>query len=1249
MSDQAKGPAALAKTPFIMIGKLLLALAMLAACPSIASAQLLLNVSFNPANVKPGQISTVTIQVTNNTAEVATGLNVTDDLPKVPTGMMIAKEGATANTCGGTVTAPMGGSTITLTGGTIQAATNGVAGMCWITVDVLAYPAPSGSATTYLNLIASSNVSSSIGTTSSSAAATLSVSPSSSLTGSISFARSFIRGDGPSSRMRITLENPNSFAITGTSFTNGLPKEMIKADVPNQTTTCENATLGDSATAVQLTNATIPAGGSCVIEVEIVARDPATPANKSYSNNIAPSSIRTDQNVTNASTISGSLVIQTGAEVKKTFAKTTSSPGEVNSVTVTVTNYRAIGLGPFSVTDNLPAGLIASAQSGDANYATIGSGSASTTCQGASVSISSGSVTMSGGTLPGAPTAGIGSTTCSFTFNVVPTTGGSYVNTIPSGNLTGTNYNSSSATLVTTSIRGMMSFAGATPRTGSTTLSITLYSRSESPTLVNSFLNDIAAMGAGILVGSTGEATTTCGGTLKATAGSTSISLSGGSIPAASGSTEGRCTITVPIDVGNAAPTGSRTNTVPIGGLKTDKGNNSVAFSAALNVVTAIGVSKSFSSATVVTGGQTRATITLTRARNAALITNLAFTDNLPNGFTVSEAPDATTTCEGAALTAVPGEKSFSMKGASTGTTVDAVSSCTVAVNLKGPPTTGSFTNTIGAGGVTGSTSKGPVSNVSAGSATISSIPSVTINTAFSPTNITPNQKSRLSVYIANPTAVGALTGVVLTDKLPEGLVVANMPNATLVSTSGTCTGTIEAMEGAKIVRVTGGAVSAGAACELSFDVTTATIGTLVNVMASRSLTSNEGVFNENTAAATLVSSGSSDVSITKTNGTTQQTPGKSTVYTIVVTNNSTTLSVSGLPVKDPNQSGLTTSGWTCTATSGSHCGAANGTAALDTTIDLGPEGKATFLVTMMLSSDWAGDKVSNKANVLPAAAGIADPDASNDTAEDMDDVVASADLAVTKTTSAPGALVGETVTFTVTVKNNGPSTALEAVVTDELPSGYEFVSATADKGTYASPTWTIGTIANGGQAVLTVVARARKTGERQNTAIVSSKTGDPDMTNNTASIKPNIVGLTLAKSVETFSDPVNGTTNPKAIPGAVMLYRVTVSNATDGTVDADTIEVSDVLPGQVMAFVSSGSVTITQGSIPGGLTVSETDIFWTTQPGGGAPHTYTPKPDQSGYDPAITGIRIRTRGSMAAGTADSPSTSTLTFRVRIR
>ena len=52
--------------------------------------------------------------------------------------------------------------------------------------------------------------------------------------------------------------------------------------------------------------------------------------------------------------------------------------------------------------------------------------------------------------------------------------------------------------------------------------------------------------------------------------------------------------------------------------------------------------------------------------------------------------------------------------------------------------------------------------------------------------------------------------------------------------------------------------------------------------------------------------------------------------------------------------------------------------------------------------------------------------------------------------------------------------------------------------------------------------------------------------------------GLTVSKIVNVVSDPFNGTTNPKAIPGAVVEYVITITNG--GGSDADSVSISDTL-----------------------------------------------------------------------------------------
>jgi uncharacterized repeat protein (TIGR01451 family) len=51
---------------------------------------------------------------------------------------------------------------------------------------------------------------------------------------------------------------------------------------------------------------------------------------------------------------------------------------------------------------------------------------------------------------------------------------------------------------------------------------------------------------------------------------------------------------------------------------------------------------------------------------------------------------------------------------------------------------------------------------------------------------------------------------------------------------------------------------------------------------------------------------------------------------------------------------------------------------------------------------------------------------------------------------------------------------------------------------------------------------------------------------------------LTITKTSTVISDPFNGTTNPKAIPGAVVEYEILVTN--NGTVSADGVLITDVL-----------------------------------------------------------------------------------------
>lgn len=142
---------------------------------------------------------------------------------------------------------------------------------------------------------------------------------------------------------------------------------------------------------------------------------------------------------------------------------------------------------------------------------------------------------------------------------------------------------------------------------------------------------------------------------------------------------------------------------------------------------------------------------------------------------------------------------------------------------------------------------------------------------------------------------------------------------------------------------------------------------------------------------------------------------------------------------------------------------------------------------------------------------------------------------------------------------------------------------------------------------------------------------------------KPNRANLTIVKSMTLVSDPVNGTNNPKLIPGAIVDYDITVTNAGTGPVDLSTVVINDPIPANLATFVGTNAVTFINGTPSSGLSFSyPTNVTWTRT--GGLPLV----PDAAGYDGAVTNVRIAPTGTMPAATAAGQPTFTVRFRARI-
>jgi uncharacterized repeat protein (TIGR01451 family) len=71
---------------------------------------------------------------------------------------------------------------------------------------------------------------------------------------------------------------------------------------------------------------------------------------------------------------------------------------------------------------------------------------------------------------------------------------------------------------------------------------------------------------------------------------------------------------------------------------------------------------------------------------------------------------------------------------------------------------------------------------------------------------------------------------------------------------------------------------------------------------------------------------------------------------------------------------------------------------------------------------------------------------------------------------------------------------------------------------------------------------------------------------------------LVVTKTSTVISDPFNGTTNPKRIPGAVVEYCVTVQN--NGSTTATAVVLTDVITGQPVTFLSGSLFTVSTGAV---------------------------------------------------------------------
>jgi len=380
------------------------------------------------------------------------------------------------------------------------------------------------------------------------------------------FAPSAVAAQTPST-LTITLSNPVSVPATlSADLVDILPAGLVVATVSNASTTCGGAVLANAGTdTIRLSNsAVIPPNSTCTVSVDVSADVAGT-----YVNTIPAGALQTDQG-DNANAAEATLTVSVPAgppTVAKAFSPSTVAAGASSTLTITLGNGNATAATlTAALTDTFPAGIVL------ANLP-----SPSSTCTGAQVSTTNGSLTLASG----AQIPATGSCTLSVRVKAAAdASGGDHVNTIPAGALQtdrGNNANAANATLTVQAPPTLAkAFAPTTIlRNEASTLTITLANTNPVALTLSAALTD--TFPSGLVTATPANASTTCSGGAGVSTGSGTVSLaSGAQIPA-----NGSCTVQV--DVTSAAAQ-TYTNTIAAGALQTDLGNNAAAASAALTV-----------------------------------------------------------------------------------------------------------------------------------------------------------------------------------------------------------------------------------------------------------------------------------------------------------------------------------------------------------------------------------------------------------------------------------------------------------------------------------------------------------------------------------------------------------------------------------------------------------------------------------------------------------------------------------------
>lgn len=550
--------------------------------------------------------------------------------------------------------------------------------------------------------------------------------------------------------------------------------------------------------------------------------------------------------------------------------------------------------------------------------------------------------------------------------------------------------------------------------------------------------------------------------------------------------------------------------------------------------------------------------------------------------------------------------------------------------------TSGASNQTITNDATVGSATPDPdaSNNAASENTTVGTGGASTVNLAIvksdAPDPVVVGQPVTYTLTVTNPGATGA-TGVTVTDQVPASFAV----GATTTS-QGTCT------TSGQTVTCELGAMASGGSATITIEATPSQAGSYTNTssVSAEEADSNPGNNSDSEQTQVVEAAGSAaDLALSKSDAVDPVAQGATISYTLTVTNNGpdtadNVVVTDQLPASTtfvsatPSQGSCSNSGNTVTCSLGS---LANGGSA---TVDIDATAPA------------ADTTVTNSATV---GSDTSDPNGANNSATEQTTVgtpgASSADVSVTKIDSADPIEVGDTLTYTIFVSNAGPDTADGVTVTDQLPAGFTYGSATPSTGACSNAgqtvTCSLGSMASGADETITITGTVGDVTQLVNTVSVAADNPDPNTANNSASETTNVVGgsagaagsgadLSLTKSVDDALVSV----------GESVTFTLQVNNAA-GSATATSTQISDTVPAEldpVSATPSQGScsiagqvVTCDLGSVAGGAGATVTIVADAVAQGN---YTNTASASSAVSDPDATNNSDSASGSVAAAAA---------------